>query len=623
MGKSCLCSRFTSTREDEYRSNHISYISTSDWHSPAINQCHWLYWGSTSKKASNTELTFTLIEQTEFLNDETLHTFDESDLSPYHKRCTTLKLHSPFKTVYRGKEQLGRHGDHTERLSSTDCIQIDGFVVVVDVSAVARRDFSRQLTEITHILSSIGKSRKPAIIVTTKNDITENVRREYIIEIEKIVSRKEWSKFVHQSLIETSAKLNINVDAAFMILAQMINKSLVKKNGDWPRSALGFTDALKSHEAKRVQLHAFFTQLLSKHVNCYRVKYEQLYSECRHDIQALIEIFGINYVLDEYHKHVERLKSEFISAKKLEIIRRLDRIMEIFYVSPSEKMFYLTNSWDVVMEHMKRHRLFYNHIIVSSPSRVPWYENDAAFFGDNSKMSMPYEIFSSLDCQLYFDEMCKRIKEERKKAECREALMSLLRANAMQYFIVPGNYWSEVSVLVMGRECYECLSEAERLAVYEAFQRSLIIRAKHEYRECLLENAAFINEILVSSQPSVAHVDEILKRLSADKRHLAWERLPQERRGLVLKHLAFLMGKSHKKCDAGSVCVDLVMAQVLKEKMRMKRAPNLVADVVRSLKNISLSQQKDNLPFNLVFIGCAKIASFIIRELKVGFFFLL
>jgi hypothetical protein len=229
---------------------------------------------------------------------------------------------------------------------------------------------------------------------------------------------------------------------------------------------------------------------------------------------------------------------------------------------------------------------------------------------------MPYEIFSSLDCQLYFDEMCKRVKEERRKAECREALMSLLRANAMQNLIVPGNSWSEVSVLVMGRECYELLSEAERMLVYEAFQRSLIIRAKQEYREMLLENAAFVNEVVVR-QPSAANVDEILARMRADKRHLAWDRMPQERRGLVLKHLAFLMGKSHKKCDAGSVCVDLVMDQVLKEKLRMRRAPNLVADVVRSLKTISLCQQAD--VFKLVLVGCAKVAAFLIRELKVTF----
>lgn len=616
VGKSCLCSRFMASREDDYRSNHISYISTSDWHSAAINRCHWLYWGTCTKKplGADTELTYSLIEHTEFTNDETLHAFDATDLPPYHKRCTALKLHSPFKSVYRGKEALGRPGDPTERLSSTETIAIDGFLVAVDITAVPRRDFSRQLIEIGQILTAIGKTRKPAVVVTTKNDSTDTVRKEYINEVEKFISRKEWSKFVHAQPVETSAALNINVDAAFFILAQMINKSLAKKS-EWPRAALRFHDAYRDHVTKRCQLSAFYSQMLAKHVRDYRLKYEQLYSERRHDLQALIEIFGIDHVTDQYRQHVDKLKSEFVTTQKRELIRRLDRILDLFYPTPSEKMFYLTNSWDVVMEHMKRHRLFYAHIVVSSPSKVPWYENEA-FVGDNKTLLMPYEIFSSLECQAYFDDMCKRVKEERKKAECREALMSLLRANAMQNLIVPGNYWAEVSVLVMGRECYEMLSEAERLGVYESFQRSLIIRAKQEYREMLLENAAFINECVLR-QPSAAHVDEILQRMRADKRHLAWDRLPQERRGLVLKHLAFLMGKSHKKCDAGSVCVDLVMDQVLKEKLRMRRAPNLVADVVRSLKTISLCQHP--VAFNIVFVGCPKVASYLIHELKVGF----
>ena len=107
IGKSCLCSRFIATKEDEYRRDHISNISLSDWHSSVVNKNHWLYWGKTSKKIDdNLELCFNLIEQTEFINDESMHAFDEIDGQVYSKRCAALKLSSPQKSVYRRKEQF-------------------------------------------------------------------------------------------------------------------------------------------------------------------------------------------------------------------------------------------------------------------------------------------------------------------------------------------------------------------------------------------------------------------------------------------------------------------------------------------------------------------------------------
>ena len=107
VGKSCLCSRFISTKEDEYRKDHISNISLSDWHSSVVNRNHWLYWGKVSKKIDDClELNFNLIEQTEFINDESMHAFDDTERQVYSKRCASLKLSSPQKSVYRRKEQF-------------------------------------------------------------------------------------------------------------------------------------------------------------------------------------------------------------------------------------------------------------------------------------------------------------------------------------------------------------------------------------------------------------------------------------------------------------------------------------------------------------------------------------
>jgi hypothetical protein len=110
VGKSCVCSRFISNKQDDYRTDHISNISLSDYHSLVVNRNHWLYWGSKTKQIDNSlDLIFHLVEQTEFISDESMRPFDEADIQPYHKRCANIKLTSAQKCVYRRKEQFGRY----------------------------------------------------------------------------------------------------------------------------------------------------------------------------------------------------------------------------------------------------------------------------------------------------------------------------------------------------------------------------------------------------------------------------------------------------------------------------------------------------------------------------------
>ena len=151
VGKSCLCSRFLAKEYDGYRRDHVSNISISDWHSSVVNKSHWLYWGSCQKRielvrnehsanagaassggftstitnsgggansavdqGSHMDISFNLIEHTEFINDETLSPFSEevvgasvsAKLQPYFKRCSRTLYESPHKSVYRRKEQF-------------------------------------------------------------------------------------------------------------------------------------------------------------------------------------------------------------------------------------------------------------------------------------------------------------------------------------------------------------------------------------------------------------------------------------------------------------------------------------------------------------------------------------
>jgi hypothetical protein len=109
VGKSCVCSRFISNKQDDYITNHTSNISLSDWHSLVVNRNHWLYWGYKIKPIADTlDLIFHIVEQTEFISDESMRPFDDSDIQPYYKRCSNVKLVSPQKSAYRRPEQFGK-----------------------------------------------------------------------------------------------------------------------------------------------------------------------------------------------------------------------------------------------------------------------------------------------------------------------------------------------------------------------------------------------------------------------------------------------------------------------------------------------------------------------------------
>lgn len=71
------------------------------------------------------------------------------------------------------------------------------------------------------ILSNVLKTKKPVVLVTTKND---EAAERGIREAERLLgSRREWRAAI--PIVETSSHAAVNVDHAFLLLAQMIEKS--------------------------------------------------------------------------------------------------------------------------------------------------------------------------------------------------------------------------------------------------------------------------------------------------------------------------------------------------------------------------------------------------------------
>ncbi len=129
---------------------------------------------------------------------------------------------------------------------------------------------------------------------------------------------------------------------------------------------------------------------------------------------------------------------------------------------------------------------------------------------------------------------------------------------------------------------------------------------KRDYIEALNENCKiFLNKIFLSSI-TVDDVDDIIQMMKHDARHTALDKLKEERKGLVLKQIAFLLGKSKSTyCAYGHICVDTHIYNYLKTKHLLKKSETkrLLAD--------------NKLEINLVFVVHKSLAAHLVDLVKV------
>ena len=80
------------------------------------------------------------------------------------------------------------------------------------MSLVPNRTLEKQVETSAQILNNLLKSKKPVVLVTTKNDEGNEI---FMREAERLVNRKEYKGTV--LLVEASSHENINVDQAFFL----------------------------------------------------------------------------------------------------------------------------------------------------------------------------------------------------------------------------------------------------------------------------------------------------------------------------------------------------------------------------------------------------------------------
>ena len=137
-------------------------------------------------------------------------------------------------------------------------LTIDGFMCVFDVSQSSNRRIESQVEFLSNVLTTIIKTKKPCVLATTKND---QAYEPYVKEAEKLAGRKEFRGNI--PLIETSAHDNVNVELAYLYLANMIEKGRIRVKN------LNFVDAARARQELVDVATEAFKNLIRNQVKIY------------------------------------------------------------------------------------------------------------------------------------------------------------------------------------------------------------------------------------------------------------------------------------------------------------------------------------------------------------------
>ncbi|OTF82812.1 rho GTPase-activating protein 190-like protein [Euroglyphus maynei] len=536
VGKSCLCNRFIRPQADEYNRDHISILSQPDFSGPIVNNEHWLYWGETRKCTDEGfELTFSVVEQTEFVDDACFQPFRSGKtMEPYHKRCAALRLNSAEKLMYICKNQLGIEKEYEQHYLPDGKFNVDGFICVFDVSQIQGRSIERQIELTALILNSLLKTKKPVVLATTKND---EYSERYVREAEKLVNRREFKGLI--PLVETSAHDNINIDMAFWACVQR----------DWTK---GKTKILSYHEAFQRQqdrleiVNDAYLTLIKSNITDYRSHWNNTYSNLSQsqDFINYCDLFGQESAQQTFKRHVKKLNDEYVCRKIDMYLRRLPKLFS--EMLPDLESFGHDRSWPAVQQILHQHPLFDSNFVLNES--LSWQEMD-----DTSETRIPFDLLQTPEAEkAYLDHLATLLAEDHLRS-LRYQFSELLRETS----VVPGQPLREIRDQLKGRECVESLPESELKLIYDEYQKILQQDARDQLNELFLERASLFLQFSSGKTLTQEDLAAISHELSKDDRWLTLDLIPQDRQLALIRHLGFLQWPIKEHCSAGQTCVDL------------------------------------------------------------------
>lgn len=542
VGKSCLCNRFVRPSADDFYLDHTSVLSTSDFGGRVVNNDHFLFWGEAGRTVEDGyECRMHVVEQTEFIDDQTFQPHRSTALQPYIKRAASTKLASAEKLMYFCTDQLGLEQDFEQKQMPEGKLTVDGFLLCVDVSRGMNRNFEDQMKFITNLYNQLAKTKKPVVLVLTKCD--EGVER-YIKDSHTFALTKK-----NLQVVETSARSNVNVELAFITLVQLIDKSRGKPK------IIPYFEALKQQSQQIASAKDRYEWLVSRIVKNHNETWPNINRRMQTftEYKEYVFLEGTSKAKKLFQQHVHRLKQEHIEKRRRIYLNTLPQALKTL-VPDLDEIDHL--SWSGVQKVLETKREFITWFVVLDDT--PWETTPHIDNMDDERI--PQDLLETPAAETVYELHLGQLRDDQKRAEMRWQFKEKL---SISPFVTPGKPWEEARSFIMNEEFYQWLEETEYLEIYNKHQKEIIDRAKEEFQELLLEYSELFYELELDAKPSKEKMGTIQEVLGEEPRFKALQKLQAERDALVLKHIHFVYHPTKDTCPNSPNCVDGRIEQIL------------------------------------------------------------
>ncbi|XP_069738643.1 rho GTPase-activating protein 35 [Phaenicophaeus curvirostris] len=585
VGKSCLCNRFVRPSADEFHLDHTSVLSTSDFGGRVVNNDHFLYWGEVLRSLEDcVECKLHVVEQTEFIDDQTFQPHRSTALQPYIKRAAATKLASAEKLMYFCTDQLGLEQDFEQKQMPDGKLLVDGFLLCVDVSRGMNRNFDEQLKFVSNLYNQLAKTKKPAVVVLTKCD--EGVER-YIRDAHAFALSKK-----NLQVVETSARSNVNVDLAFGTLVQLLDKSRGKTK------IIPYFEALKQQSQQIAAAKDKYEWLVGRIVKNHNETWANVSRKMQSspEYQDYVYLEGTQKAKKLFLQHVHRLKQEHIERRRKVYLAMLPQALEAL-IPDLDEIDHL--SYGRMEKLLETKADFLKWFVVLE--ETPW---DATSHIDNVENErIPFDLLETQPAEQLYEAHLEKLRNERKRAEMRRAFKENLETSP---FITPGKPWEEARSFIMNEEFYVWLEESVYMDIYGKHQKQIIEKAKEEFQELLLEYSELFYELELDAKPSKEKMGVIQDVLGEEQRFKALQKLQAERDALILKHIHFVYHPTKETCPSCPSCADSKIEQLL--------ASRFIRPSERNQKNSLADPNVDRI--NLVILGKDGLARELANEIR-------
>uniref|UniRef100_H2XRD5 Rho GTPase-activating protein 35 n=1 Tax=Ciona intestinalis TaxID=7719 RepID=H2XRD5_CIOIN len=594
VGKSCLCNRFVREEADNYYPDHTSVLSQSDFGGRVVNNDHFLFWGDVTKKDdSGIDYKFNVIEQTEFIDDQSYQPHRSSSNQLYVKRCAQTKISSAEKMMYICTDQLAIESDFDVKLMPEGKVVIDGFILCFDVSFVKYRTIDDQVRFVQNVYHYLAKTKKPILFALTKCDEALNP---FVAEAMKFAASCGGKRSSGIPVVETSASENINVTQAFLNLAQLIDKSRSKSK------IASFEDAAQVRKELLKDAKKKLETLLAHTV----VKYDESWTTARKtlenelDYQRFVDLEGKNAASKIFRKHVNRLRDEYRSELQSKYLHYLPRALKLILPNVVS----LRPTWNDTLLLMSKNPKF-DRCSYSTLQLVPWYEHK--HINSLEDRRIPYELLLTLEAEQIFRFHRQELEVVQRRCEVKDKFREML-AHSPQ--VTPGREWDEVAKFFKQNNFFNEISENELSTIYEQFQTEITEKAKENFQELLWEKLDIFASNNNGTHMDIQGIASCHDALKEDpSRYIAMAKLPKQRDEILNRHISETL---YPPVDTwGSEC----LGKVLQVKRDLKSGKHQNSFIPSPSLRWQLKEGSDSL--NVVLLGADGLSHELANEITV------